>query len=109
MELRNKKRLLKELADASEDPKSFIYNVMALQKQSAFDVVKKSGMTSEHFYVIMSQIAKGQTVGVKTSVKIANGLGIEPSILWRIVSEHTLKCYLNKVEKESKNGINQNN
>ena len=106
MELRNKKRLLKELADASEDPKSFIYNVMALQKQSAFDVAKKSGMTSEYFYVAMSQIAKGYNIGVKTSVKIANGLGIEPSILWRIVSEHTLKCYLNK---ESKNGTNQNN
>lgn len=100
MELKNKKRLLKELIDASEDPKDFIYNVMTLQKQTANDVAEKAGITAAHFYVAMNQICSGQSIGIKLCVGIANGLNIEPSILCRIVADHNLKCYLNGTRKQ---------
>jgi hypothetical protein len=100
MKLKNKKRLLQELINASEGPKDFIYTVMTLQRQSANDVAEKAGITSAHFYVAMNQIEKGQSIGIKLCVGIANGLDIEPSILCKIVAEHNLKCYLNGTRKK---------
>jgi hypothetical protein len=99
MKLKNKKRLLDELAKESENPKNFIYNVMALQQQAANDVAEKAGITTAHFYVAMNQISKGQSIGIKMCVKISNGLDIEPSILCRIVADYNLKCYLESQRK----------
>lgn len=94
MKLKNKKRLLDELSKESKNPKEFIYSVMALQQQSAGDVVKDIDMTPAHFYVAMNQIEKGQVFGCKVCVKIAEGLDIDPTILNRLVADYNLKCYL---------------
>ena len=99
MKLKSNKKLLKELANASENPKNFIYNVMALQQQTANDVAEKAGVTAAHFYVAMNQISKGQGIGIKMCVRISNGLDIEPSILCRMVADYNLKCYLEDKRK----------
>ena len=100
MKLKNKKKLLQELANASEDPKNFIYGVMSLQHQTASEIAQAAEITTAHFYVAMSQIEKGQSIGIKLCVGIANGLDIEPSILCKIVAEHNLKCYLKGTRKK---------
>ena len=94
MKLKNKKELLEELARETTSPKEFIYAVMALQKQSAEDVVKNVDMTVAHFYVTMSQITKGQSISTKTCAKIAQGLDISPLILNRIVADYNMNNYL---------------
>ena len=93
MKCKNKLRLLKELAELSENPKDFIYYVMALQHQTAQDVIEKTEMTLAHFYVIMSQIEKGKGIGVKTCYKLSQGLDIDPTILNRVVADYNLKMY----------------
>lgn len=100
MKLKNKKRLLDELVRESESPKEFIYSVMALQRQTAKDVVKDADMTMEHFYVAMNNIAKGASIGVKVCCKIAKGLDINPIILNRVIADYNMNRYL-------KNGTNQ--
>lgn len=99
MKLKNKKKLLNEISKEVDSPKEFIYAVMALQQQTADDVAEKAGITATHFYVAMSQISKGQSIGIKMCVKISNGLDIEPSILCRMVADYNLKCYLEDKRK----------
>ena len=93
MKLKNKARLLKELADSSDSPKDFIYYVMALQNQTAFDVAEKAGITPAHFYVAMSQVERGSGIGVQLCCKLSQGLDIDPYILNRIVADYNLKMY----------------
>lgn len=100
MKLKNKKRLLNELSKEATNPKEFIYAVMALQQQSAEDVVKNVDMTSAHFYVAMNQIGKGQGIGTKVCVKIAEGLDIDPFVLNRMIADHNLKCFLEGRRKQ---------
>lgn len=101
MKLKNKKRLLSELAKESTSPREFIYNVMALQGQSAEDLVKDIEMTTAHFYVTMNQIARGGSIGVKVCAKISKGLDIDPFILNRLVAEYNLEKYLKASNNES--------
>ncbi len=105
MKLKNKKRLLDELARESENPKEFIRGIMALQQQTAESITQNVDMTPQHFYVAMNQLNNGQSIGVKTCVKIANGLDISPIILYRVITDYSIKQYLNSLE----NGIHQNN
>ena len=101
MKLKNKKRLLDELARESENPKEFIRNIMALQQQTAESITQNIDMTPQHFYVMMSQFNNGQSIGVKTCVKIANGLDIDPITLYRVITDYSIRQYLNSL----KNGI----
>ena len=101
MKLKNKKRLLDELARESENPREFIQNIMALQNQTAESITKNIDMTPQHFYVVMNQFNSGQSIGVKTCVKIATGLDISPIILYRVITDYSIKQYLNSLE----NGI----
>lgn len=105
MKLKNKARLLNELARSVESPKEFIKSVMVLQGQSVNDLTESANMTSEHFYVMMSQVSHGQSIGVKVCVKIVRGLDIDPHILYRIIADYELNNYLNNLE----NGTNQDN
>lgn len=97
MKLKNKVRLLKELAANSENPKEFIYHCMALQNQTSEDIVRDIDMTSAHFYVAMNQIANGQFIGTKIIVNISRGLDIDPSILNTLVADYKLKKYLDGI------------
>lgn len=101
MKLKNKKRLLDELARESENPKEFIRNIMALQQQTAESITQNIDMTPQHFYVMMSKFNNGQSIGVKTCVKIANGLDIDPITLYRVITDYSIRQYLNSL----KNGI----
>ena len=94
MKLKNKKRLLNELVRESESPKEFIYSVMALQQQTGKDVVKDAGMTMQHFYVAMNNIARGASIGIKVCYKIAKGLDIDPIILNRVIADYNMNKYL---------------
>lgn len=76
------------------NPKEFIYGVMALQTQTATDVISNIEMTAEHFYVVMNQLSQGQTIGVKTCAKIAKGLDIDPYILYRVVTDFEMTKHL---------------
>ena len=104
MKLKNKKRLLDELARESDNPKDFINSVMALQGQTAKDLVQNIDMTVDHFYVAMSSISHGQSIGIKVCAKIAQGLDINPLILNRLVADYNMNMYLESLE----NGTNQN-
>ena len=101
MKLKNKIRLLNELARESENPKEFIQHCMSLQNQSVNDIVENIDMTAEHFYVALSNIANGGSIGIRVIVKISKGLDIDPNILNRLVADYNLKKHLN--------GVNQNN
>lgn len=105
MKLKNKKRLLDELAKESENPKEFIQNVMALQHQTAENLTQNVSMTPQHFYVVMHQLSKGKSLGVETCTKIAQGLDINPITLYRVVADYCITQYLNSIEN---NGIHQN-
>ena len=94
--LKNNKTLLNALAKHADNPKDFIYQVMAIQNQSVWDLVKNIGITAPHFYVSMCNIAKGNTLLPALCVKISKGLGINPYILNRIIADYNLKMYLNK-------------
>lgn len=98
MKVKNKARLLKELAKESKTPREFIEYVMALQNQTPEDVVKDIDMTLAHFYVAMSTIAHGANIGVKVCVKISKGLDIDPAILNRLIADYNLEKYLKKQE-----------
>lgn len=97
MKCKNRTRLLKELADASETPIEFIYGIMALQKQTAKDLCSKTNMTKDHFHVIINTLKNGGSIGVKTCAKIAQGLDIDPYILYRLISDYNMKNYLDKL------------
>ncbi len=58
MKLKNKTRLLNELAKEADNPKDFICYVMALQQQSAEDIAKEADITPAHFYVRLSQLKR---------------------------------------------------
>jgi hypothetical protein len=98
MKVKNKTRLLKELAKESKTPKEFIEYVMALQNQTPEDVVKDIDMTIAHFYVVMCAMSHGANIGVKVCVKISKGLDIDPAILNRLVADYNLSKYLKKQE-----------
>ena len=99
MKLKNKTRLLNELAKEVENPKEFIRGVMALQNQDIDDFYAKSKITPQYFHVIMSQLRTGkQSIGTALCVKISRGLDINPFILNRIIGDYNLKRYLSKLE-----------
>lgn len=102
MKLKNKTRLLKELAKESNTPIEFIEYIMALQQQNAHDLAEASGISIQHYYVIRSQLRNGQSIGTSLCVKLAKGLDINPAILNWVVAEYNLKLYMKKY------GINPN-
>lgn len=98
MKLKNKKRLLDELARSCASPKEFITYVMTLQGQTAADVIKDIDMTSAHFYVVMNTLSRGKSIGIKVCAKIAKGLDIDAHILNRLIADYSMNQYLNTVE-----------
>lgn len=100
MKCKENKRLLNELVKTIENPKEFIYGIMALQKQTAEDVASAAGISPIHFYVTMSQLDSGRSIGPKICIGISKGLDIDPWILYQVVKKHELKCYLNKIANE---------
>ena len=94
MKVKSSKRLINELVRCSENPREFVYGIMALQNQTATDLAARMNMTSTHFYVTMNGLKKGNTVLPKTIVDIANGLDIDPFVLNSFVHNHALKVYL---------------
>ena len=104
MKLKNKTKLLNELAKESKNPADFIRYVMSIQDQKMSTIVEEMRMTQDHFYVCLSNIRHGKSLTPKNIVDIANGLDIEPFILNRLFADHVLKEYL----KRANNGINQN-
>mgnify|MGYP000249361804 CR=1 FL=1 len=105
MKLKNKKRLLQELARESSSPTDFIEWVMALQGQTVQDLCVKAGTTMAHYYVIKSQMKTGKSsIGPSLCTKLSRGLDIDPNILNRLIADYNMQKYLEKEE----NGINQN-
>lgn len=94
MKVKNKKRLLDELAKSSENPADFIKYVMGLQDMSVNDVCKNTDITPTHLYVALHQCKHGQSIGIKVCAKIAKGLDIDPKILNRIISDYNMDKYL---------------
>ena len=101
MKVKNSKRLINELVRCSENPREFVYGIMALQNQSATDLAARMNMTSAHFYVIMNALKKGLTVTPKNMVDLANGLDIDPYVLNTFVHNHALKVYLESLNQDS--------
>ena len=94
MKLKENKKLLNELVKASSNPREFIESVMALQGQTADDVMAKFGTSRSHFYVMMHNFTKGHSVSPKTCVRLAKGLDIDPLILNRIITDYSMNKYL---------------
>ena len=101
MKVKNSKRLINELVRCSENPREFVYGIMALQNQSATDLAERMNMTQAHFYVTMNGFKKGNTVMPKTIVDLANGLDIDPFVLNSFVHSYALKVYLEKQTQDS--------
>lgn len=100
MILKDRKKLLEELASGVNNPKEFIYGCMSLQSLTPEVFSKRADMTRTHFHVAINQLVNNGAIGIKTIVKISNGLDIDPKILNRVVADYKLNKYLN--------GINQN-
>lgn len=106
MKLKNKIRLLNELAKETSNPKEFIYACMALQNMSGGDLAKRMNMTSANFYVKMSQFESGSySITIKTIIDISKGLDIPPAILNTIVANYNLNKYLDGIHKNNKGEI----
>lgn len=100
MKVNKSKRLITELVRCSENPREFIYGIMALQNQRVNDLTAKMNMTSDHFYVVMGNLKKGATLHPKGIVDLANGLDIDPFVLNTFVHSYALKVYLESLNKE---------
>lgn len=101
MKIKGKRRLLQELARECENPKEFIYGIMALQNQKGEDVARAANMTIEHFYVFIGQIAKGKKgISPKLCIRISKGLDIDPYILNRVIGDFNIKTYLQEHQTE---------
>ena len=101
MKIRGKRKLLQELARECENPKEFIYSIMALQNQKGEDVAKGADMTIEHFYVFIGQIAKGKIgISPKLCIKLSKGLDIDPYILNRVIGDFNIKTHLQEQQTE---------
>ena len=102
MKLKNEKKLLDKLTKESANPKEFIYKVMALQGLSTKDLAQKSNITTTHFRVMMSHLLLGkESIGIKTCVKIAKGLDIDPFLLNRIITDYSMGKYLKSLKSEN--------
>lgn len=97
MKIKDKVRLLNELAKSVENPKEFIYCIMGLQHQQAADVVNSIDMEVSHFYVCISDLNKGKTINHKTCIELAKGLDIDPIILNSVISKFALKKYMETI------------
>ena len=95
MRCKNRKRLLKEIAEGSENPNEFIQSIMALQGQTVTEISELAGITTAHFYVLMNQIKTGKgNMGPATCEKIATALDIDPYILYRVVVDYNWKRFM---------------
>ena len=96
MKIKNKKKLLKELAKGAENPKQFIKCIMILQNMEAKDVVKAANMSLDTFYAAICDIVKGTGMREEMCIRIAKGLDIDPCILTKVVYDYKIKLTLNK-------------
>lgn len=100
MKCKDKKELLDTLMKEAENPKAFIYSVMALQGQTTREVSKLAGMSTAHFYVLMHVIESGKgSTGAETCERIAIALDIDPYILYRVISDYNWKCFIDGKRK----------
>lgn len=97
MKLKNKTRLLTEICKEADTPADFVRYVMALQGQKAEDVIRNIDMTAAHFYVALSS----KSFGTAVSVKICQGLDIDPQLLCRKVADYNLKKFLNSHNRKT--------
>lgn len=97
MKVKNKPKLLKELANSVNDPWEFLEAVAALENLSMSQAAKKAGLSKAQYYVSKQQ----KSMGVKVALKFSNAFGINPVILNRIVADFNLKKILEKETEEN--------
>lgn len=101
MKIKGKRKLLQELARECENPREFIYGIMALQNQKVEDVARGADMTIKHFHVFIGRISKGKNgISPKLCIKLSRGLDIDPYILNRVIGDFNIKTHLQEQQTE---------
>jgi plasmid maintenance system antidote protein VapI len=99
MELKNKTRLLNELAKSVETPWEFVGALIALEGLTSEEAADRIGISRAHLHVLKN----GKGIGMRVGVKISNAFGIDPIILNRIQADYNLKNFLKKKDGTNKN------
>ena len=93
MEVKNKPRLLKALADSVDSPWEFIEAVAALENLTMAEAAEKAGITREQYYVSKNQ----KVMGIKVALKFSRAFEIDPTTLNRITADFNLKKILETI------------
>ena len=87
MQVKNKTRLITELAKSVENPWEFVEALIALEGLPDVDAAEKIGISVEHLYVLRSC----KKIGIKVGLKISEGFGINPQIFNHVIADYNLK------------------
>lgn len=89
MKVKNKTRLITELAKSVESPWEFVEAIIALEGLSDTEAAGKIGISVAHLYVLRNE----KKIGLRTGFKISEGFGINPQILNRVIADYNLKVF----------------
>ena len=89
MQVKNKTRLITELAKSVENPWEFVEALIALEGLSDTEAAEKIGISVGYFYVLRN----AKKIGLKTGFKISEGFGINPQIFNRVIADYNLKVF----------------
>ena len=89
MQVKNKTRLITELAKSVENPWEFVEALIALEGLHDTEAAEKIGVSVAHLYVLRNE----KKIGLKVGLKISEGFGINPQILNRVIADYNLKVY----------------
>lgn len=99
MKVKNKTRLLNELAKSVETPWEFIEAIVSLEGLTIMQAVNKVGISAQQYYVFKNQ----RSIGVRTCLKFSEAFEINPTILNRVLADFNLKKILEEQSKETTN------
>ena len=89
MQVKNKTRLITELAKSVENPWEFVEALIALEGLSDTEAAEKMKISTAHLYVLRNN----KKIGLKVGFKISEGFGINPQILNRAIADYNLRVF----------------
>ncbi len=96
MQVKNKTRLITELAKSVENPWEFVEALIALEGLSDTEAAKKIGISLAHLYVLRNE----KKMGLKVGLKISEGFGINPQVLNHVIADYNLRVLQESLQQQ---------